>query len=139
MPDKSFEITIPFVETEDDGWHPIIEVLFYTKDIVPITFPLEFDTGADTICLDMDSCEWAFSGFDLQPQQINGIGSKRSRPGKTTNGKISLLGRDIECEILFAKMEYKTWRQGVIGRECFKIFGFGFWESSRELYVTLKL
>jgi hypothetical protein len=28
--------------------------------------------------------------------------------------------------------------QGVFGRECFKSFGFGFWEKSHELYVTVK-
>jgi len=138
MPDKSFEITIPFVETEE-GWRPIVEVRFFTKDTAPITFLLEFDTGAETICLDIDSCEWAFRGFDLQPERISGVGAKRSRPGKKTKGRINFLGQEINCEILFAKMESKTWRQGVIGRECFRIFGFGYWEASRELYATLKL
>jgi len=35
-------------------------------------------------------------------------------------------------------MQSYTWMAGVVGRDCFKPFGFGFWESARELYVTLK-
>ena len=131
---KSFEITIPFVETED-GWRPIIEVVFIKPNSPsPLMLALEFDTGADSICLSSDM-EWAFP--NLKSQKIYGVGSKRAHQGKITRGEIQLLGRTIECDILFASMRPKTWRQGVLGRECFKPFGFGFWEDARELYVSL--
>lgn len=134
MPDKSFEITIPFVETED-GWFPLIEVVFLRPDNRQLTLPLLFDTGAENICLH-PYWEWAFP--DLKPQRIHGVGKDGWIYGKSTQGRVKLLGSETDCEILFAPMLEKTWRAGLLGRDCFKSFGFGFWESARELYVTLK-
>src|SRR5713101_1510878 len=83
---KSFEITIPFVETED-GWRPIIEVVFIKPNSPsPLMLALEFDTGADSICLSSDM-EWAFPS--LKSQKIYGVGSKRAHQGKITRGEYS--------------------------------------------------
>lgn len=137
MPYKFFEHTIPFTETPD-GWFPLVPVTFIRPQRSDLTLTLLFDTGADDICLHPDN-EWAFSGFNLQPQAIEGVGSEDEAEGKKTRGKVTLLGRSLECDILFAPMRWKNWRQGVLGRSCLTAFGVGFWESARELYVTLKL
>ncbi len=121
---KSFEITIPFVETED-GWRPIIEVVFIKPNSPsPLMLALEFDTGADSICLSSDM-EWAFP--NLKSQKIYGVGSKRAHQGKITRGEIQLLGRTIECDILFAPMRQKPgdkeyWVESVLSRSAL-VFG----------------
>jgi len=135
MPDKSFERSIPFVEMPGVGWYPIIQVAFLKPNKHKLTLPLLFDTGAELICLHPD-WEWAFPS--LTDCDFAGIGG--TARGKITKGQIELFGEVIDCDIGFGPqgMQIRTWMAGVIGRECFKPFGFGFWEGARELYVTLK-
>jgi hypothetical protein len=95
---------------------------------------LLFDSGADRIVLQPS---WEDCFENLEDTVFGGLGDK-DQPGKPTTGKIRLLGQIIECDIGFTKMTERTWMQGVFGRECFKSFGFGFWEKSHELYVTVK-
>lgn len=135
MPAKSFELTIPFVEVPKVGWYPILQVVFLRPNRQRLQLPLLFDTGADQICLD-HAWQWAFP--NLRDAEFEGIGNESARPGKVTPGQIEFLNRVIDCEIGFAAMKPRTWMAGVIGRDCFKPFGFGFWENSRELYVTSK-
>jgi hypothetical protein len=93
MPDKSFDIAIPFRETED-GSYPIIDVTFIKPNTCPgLTLSLIFDTGAEDICLHQEQ-EWAFP--DLEPQLIEGIGDEQKVNGKKTKGEIELLGRVID-------------------------------------------
>jgi hypothetical protein len=134
MPEKSFEITIPFHDTED-GAYPIIDVVFIKPNTCPrLTLSLLFDTGAEDICLHSEQ-EWAFP--NLEEQLIEGVGDEKPVEGKKVRGEVEILGRIIQCDILFAKMAQKNYRQGVLGRSALRAFGFGFWEKSRELYVTL--
>ena len=135
MPDKSFERTVPFVEVKDVGWYPLIRVAFLKPNKQRLELSLLFDTGADLICLHPD-WEWAFP--NLAEFDFDGIGGNAK--GKHTLGQIELFGEVIDCDIGFGpkEMQSRTWMAGVIGRECFKSFGFGFWEGARELYVTLK-
>ena len=94
MPDKSFEITIPFVETDEDGWQPVVEVVFLRPNSPELTFSLVFDTGAEDICLSAE-CEWAFP--NLQLQLIDGVGDEAPRPGKIARGgQIRFLGRVVD-------------------------------------------
>jgi len=134
MPDKSFETTIPFVKVPGNGWQPIVEVTFLRSPEPNLTLPLLFDTGADQICL-LPSWESSFS--NLEDTEFDGLGGE-PQPGKHAQGRIRFLGRIIDCDIGFAKMKERTWMQGVFGRNCFRPFGFGFWEDAHELYVTLR-
>jgi hypothetical protein len=135
MPDKPFETTIPFVNVPGEGWYPLVELTFL-RPSGNLHLSLLFDTGADQILLH-PYWEWAFP--NLKPAKFSGIGG--SVTGKRTAGQVEFLGQTINCVIGFGpkKMEQKTWMQGVFGRDCFMPFGFGFWESSHELYVTSKL
>lgn len=133
MPAKSFETTISFVPVPGNGWQPIVQVTFLRPHGPNLTLPLLFDTGADQICL-LPSWESSFS--NLQDATFDGLGN--GQPGKLTRGRIEFLGLVIDCDIGFAKMTERTWMQGVFGRDCFKPFGFGFWERDRQLYVTAR-
>ena len=131
--DKSFEITIRFEQVAGGKWYPVVRAVF--PNAYNLRIPLLLDTGADSLVL--HPCyESMFS--DLKPQKYKGIGSEASYAGKSTKGKVVLFGRTIECEIGFVEMEWLSWRSGLLGRECLRTFGFGFWESAREFYVTLK-
>jgi len=136
MPIKSFDRTIPFVQT-DEGWQPLIQVRFLQpRTAKALTVALLFDTGADQICLHPN---WMWFFTDLTDRHFKGVGGDdKGTLGKNTFGQIEFLGQTIDCNVGFANMEEKTWMAGVIGRECFKPFGFGFWESAHEIYVTSK-
>jgi hypothetical protein len=132
---KTFERTIPFVQTFE-GPLPLLQVkLIDPRGRKALSVALLFDTGADQICLHPD---YQLFFPNLQDRNFKGMGSNKRIPGKNTRGKISLLGQIIECEIGFAPMEKRTWMAGVIGRDCFGAFGFGFWQNAGEIYVTLK-
>jgi hypothetical protein len=135
MADKSFEKTIPFVEVQGVGWYPLIKVTFLKPNKHKLSLPLLSDTGAEIICLHPD---WQHLFPGLQDTSFYGVGQDTAAQGKTTNSQIEFLGRTMDCELGFAPMRSRTWMAGVVGRECFKCFGFGFWGSARELYVTLK-
>jgi hypothetical protein len=135
MPDKSFETTIPFVQVQGGGWYPLVKVVFLKPNRRDLELTLLFDTGADQIVLHPE-WEWAFP--NLRPYKFGGIGGETD--GKNTRGQVEFCGQVIDCDIGFGpkEMERRTWMAGILGRDCFKPFGFGFWETSRELYVTLK-
>lgn len=134
-PDKSFETTIPFVEVPGDGWYPIIWVTFVRPRAPNLQLPLLLDTGADQIFLHPD---WERAFSNLKDAEFGGIGGKVR--GKNTQGQVEVFGQLIDCDVGFGpkEMESRTWMAGVLGRNCFKPFGFGFWENTRELYVTAR-
>jgi hypothetical protein len=134
MPAKSFETTIPFVKIAGNGWEPVILVTFLRPRAPNLELALLFDTGADRIVLQPS---WEDCFENLEDTTFGGLGGI-DQPGKHTAGRIQLLGQIVDCDIGFTKMTERTWMQGVFGRECFKAFGFGFWEKSHELYVTVK-
>jgi hypothetical protein len=131
--DKSFEITIKFEQVPGGMRYPIVRAIF--PDASNLRVPLLLDTGADCLVLHPDY-ESMFS--NLSPQKYKGIGSDKEYEGKSTDGKVVLFGRTIQCKIGFIKMEWLPWRSGLLGRDCLKTFGLGFWESASEFYVTLK-
>jgi hypothetical protein len=136
MLSKSFEVTIPFIHTPEGLWEPLLQVTILKPNPRKLDVPLLFDTGADQILLH-PYWEFAFP-HGLSPHTFVGIGGDVK--GKYTRGQIQLLGRTIDCNIGFGppEMAQKTWMAGILGRECFKSFGFGFWERARQLYVTAK-
>ena len=135
MPLKSFERTIPFIQVQNDGWYPIVEVVFIKVDGQRIRLPLLFDTGATQIVLHPDWA-WLFPKGDIV--EFNSVGDEQPTSGTLVRGTIEFLGQVMDCTIGFAALPKRTWMAGLFGRECFTPFGFGFWESARELYVTLK-
>lgn len=132
MLDRSFETTIDFIPV-GNTWQPVVWITFIRPKAPNLSLPLLFDTGADQICL-FPSWEPYFS--NLEDTTFYGLGDPQ--PGKHTQGQIKFLGCVIDCDIGFAKLTERTWMQGVFGRECFKPFGFGYWERDHRLYVTVK-
>jgi hypothetical protein len=116
--DKSFEITIKFAQITGGNWYPVVRAVF--PDASNLRIPLLLDTGADSLVLHPEY-ESMFSG--LTPQKYKGIGSEGDYEGSRTKGRVLLFGRTIECEIGFVKMEWLSWRSGLLGRECLRGFG----------------
>jgi hypothetical protein len=136
MPDnKSFERNIPFIHVQGNYWCPIVKVAFLSPNPRRLELYLLFDTGADHIVLHP---EWEFAFPNLKEKDYTGLSGKAK--GKTVQGQIEFYGHIIGCEIGFGpkEMERRTWMAGLFGRDCFKSFGFGFWERDRQLYVTAR-
>lgn len=130
--DRSFTEVIRFTEIPGEGWFPIVEVVFIKADGERRQLALLFDTGATQIVLRREY-QWLFpkgeiEGFDTGAGPAEGI---------LTTGKIEFLGVVTDCNVSLLPMRRRAWA-GLFGRDCFKPFGFGFWENARELYVTLK-
>ncbi len=132
---KSFDRVIPFTQAEGGEWLPIVSVAFILSDGTEYELPLLFDTAATEITLPQEFAEDFPPG---EPTKANVGGSKQAATGAVTSATIEFLGQRMTCPILLLDFPANPLFAGLFGRACFKPFGFGFWESSHELYVTLE-
>ena len=145
MPDKAFEHTIPFEQVLIGSGItislPLIEVHLLRADGSGVRLPLLFDTGASVTTLRrelyhlLDVPSWD-SGTAEPVQTAGGAAPVTAYRYQAT---LEVLGRTIQCPVNLQELPTNTLFVGLFGREAiFQQFGFGFWESSSELYVTLK-
>ena len=145
MPDKTFEHTIPFEQVIINSGNtvslPLIEVHLLRADGSRVRLPLLFDTGASVTTLRrhlyplLDVPSWD-SGL---PQDVGTAGGARPVRAYRYQARLEILGRTVQCPVNLQDLPQNPVYVGLFGREAvFQQFGFGFWESSSELYVTLK-
>ncbi len=142
MPTKDFELVIPFQNLQDPNGNtihfPIVEVTFITSANVRRTIPLLFDTGASVttlqdVCFPLLGLQRWDEGLRLDSTTASGIADVYQY-----TGTLELFGKTITCPINLMQMPRQTLWLGLLGRDTvFKEFGFGFWESTNELHVTL--
>ena len=144
MPDKAFEHTIAFEQfttpSGDTVALPLIEVNLLRAHGSSVRLPLLFDTGASVTTLRrdlyplLDVSSWD-SGTAQSVQTAGGAASVTAYRYQAT---LEVLGMTIQCPVNLQELPTNTLFVGLLGREAvFEHFGFGIWESSRELYATL--
>lgn len=142
MPTKNFEQTVQFIGAQTPHgprWWPIVEVTIIPPIGNPVSLSLLFDTGADVTTLRADC--YPFLGLSRwdegQLESSVGLGGIVNVYRYTAT--LEIWGKTIEdCPINLAPLQPNDLFSGLLGREVvFDQFGFGFWESARELYVTM--
>jgi hypothetical protein len=130
---RTFTEIIPFTYVQGEGWYPVVEVDLIKPQGGRQQLKLLFDTGATQIILRSDHEQF----FTKVEDQIYDTGAGKT-PGRIAkNQQIEFLGVTISCDIGFLPLGPRIWA-GLLGRDCFEPFGFGFWEDKHEIYVTLK-
>ena len=144
MQTRTFEHTVQFrnVEIDPGVWEslPIITVGLVQPDGSSVELPLLFDTGANVTSLRWDLypllglSSWDIGG-PIKISTANGIALAYQY-----DFTLELFGKRTTCPIRLMKgLPSDALFMGLFGREgIFQEFGFGFWESSKELYVTLQ-
>ena len=144
MQTKTFEHTVRFREVEvNPGVRksiPIVTVGLVQPNGNRIELPLFFDIGANITILRWDVYPLlGLSSWDIGTQvevtTANGIALAYQY-----EFTLELFGKRAACPVRLMKgLPSNAPFMGLLGREgIFKEFGFGFWESSKELYVTLQ-
>ena len=144
MPDKAFEQTIAFeqfpTQSGDTVRLPIIVVYLLRRDGTRTRLPLLFDTGASVTTLRrelhplLDVGSWDFGTL----QQVGTAGGAAPVTAHRYQATLEVLGRTVQCPVILMELPPNPAYLGLLGREAvFEHFGFGFWESSSELYATL--
>jgi len=140
MPTKNFEQVIQFHEAQTPNgsiWLPLVEVALISPTMGPVSLSLLFDTGASVTTLKAD----LFPLLGLQSwnegQLVPSAGLGGTLDTYRYTGTFEIWGKTIECPIHLAPLPDHPLFSGLLGREVvFNEFGFGFWESAHELYVT---
>jgi hypothetical protein len=141
MPDKSFEITLPFRSlTGTDRWLPIIPVTIFASDGSRHKFPLLFDTGAEVTYLrrELYYLFGVHSWDSGQRVTIGSVGSAQDREGYLYQSvPMQVFGRTIDSRVVLTELPENPLFLGLFGRVlAYEHFGFGFWEGTRELFAT---
>lgn len=141
MVSKDFDQTIRFREIKVGGnsiWLPIVEVVLLTNDGRRMSLPLLFDTGASCTTFRADLFPLlGLSSWDQGTPVNTDTGG-----GRTTayeyRAELEVFGKIINCPVhLLLNLPRHPLFCGLLGRDAiFEQFGFGFWESTHELYVT---
>lgn len=134
---KSFELaTIPFTYDRDTRfWYPVVRAGFLTASGVWRDLPMLFDPGSTDIVIRPIYAPLFAPGTE---DEINAVGQDLPHKALVTTSRIELFGVEGDCEIVLDRIPANACFAGLLGRKCCMPFGFGFWESARELYVTLK-
>jgi|SRR5436309_267733 len=140
MPDKSFEHVIPFHHVQPQNiWLPLVTVTLIPAQGPPVDLPLLVDTGASVTTLPHDL--YALLGVPAwdsgQPVATQTAGGPV--PVYQYQANLEFLGKTVACPIqLNSQIPQHPLFVGLFGRETiFEQFGFGFWESAHEIYITL--
>lgn len=141
MPAKNFERVIRFYEHQIPNgelkYLPLVEVTFITQTNNRISLSLLFDTGADVTTLRADFYYiLGLNSWD-QGQRLDVAGIGGSAEAYEYTATLEILGKIISCPIHLVQMPPNPLINGLLGRDTvFNEFGFGFWENTRELFVT---
>lgn len=144
MPDRAFEHTLRFHQFQMDMggtvWLPLITVYLVQADGNRVGLSLMLDTGASVTTLRHDLYpllgvpSWDSGELEatLTAGGENPVAAYRYR------ATLEFLGRVVQCPVHLQVLPQNTPYLGLFGREqIFQEFGFGFWERTHELYVTL--
>jgi hypothetical protein len=141
MVSKDFERTIRFYEARDQNgnpvWLPIVEVTLLVPGGGRIDLALFFDTGASVTTLRAD----LYHILGLQSWDQGQLVSTATGGGIVDAYKymasLDIFGKLIQCPVhLLQTFPYHPLYCGLLGRDTiFKEFGFGFWESTNELWA----
>jgi hypothetical protein len=142
MVSKNFEQTIRFHEIHvlpgNSIWLPLVEVILLTQGCKRIALSLYFDTGASVTTLRADQ----YPLLGLHSWNQGTPVAKDTGGGRVTDyeyrADVEVFGKIINCPIhLSQTLRTPPLFCGLLGRDTiFENFGFGFWESAHELYVT---
>jgi hypothetical protein len=142
MPSKNFERTVKFYEAKtNDGtsvWLPLVSVTLITSTNTRVSLSLLFDTGASVTSLRADLYPLlGLRSWDEGLKITTGTGGGEVDAYQYT-ATIEVFGKNIQCPIhLLPKLPYHPLFCGLLGRDSvFNEFGFGFWESTHEVFVT---
>lgn len=141
MPSKDFERTVQFRKCKDHNgslaWLPLVEIILITSRNTRVTLPLLFDTGATatTLCKDLHPMlglqSWD-EGLEVKAVSSNGL-TKAYR----YSAELEVFGVPIKSPIHLMDIPSTPLYCGLLGRDTvFDNFGFGFWESTHELFIT---
>jgi len=144
MPTKDFEQTIKFYSFSDATGKtisfPLVTVNLIQTGGARITLPFLFDTGASVTSLRWDLYPLiGVSSWDAGAlQQSQTAGGEAPVDAYRYDGIVlEVFGKVLSCPINLIKMPHHPLFVGLLGRETvFQEFGFGFWESTKELHVT---
>jgi hypothetical protein len=146
MPDKSFEHVIPFTQFQNQQgfpvWLPLVTVTVIHPNGQGVDLAMVFDTGASVTTLRHDLAPllglaaWDVGGEAAAGQSATAGGDAPALYYQYP-GTIQFLGRTTACPINLMQLGPGPY-MGLFGRQqVFDQFGFGFWESAREIYVTM--
>ena len=140
METKNFEHSLRFTRIPSGGqiyWLPIVSVGLI-RPTNSVSLALLFDTGASVTTLRADL--YPLLGLNSWDQgvkvKVAGVGGLTSN--YRYNVTLEVFGKQIDCPIHLAdRLQKNPYYSGLLGRDTiFKEFGFGFWESLHELYIT---
>jgi hypothetical protein len=141
METKDFENSVQFTRVNSGGqtyWLPLVNVDLIQPTGNAVSLSLLFDTGASVTTL--SATLYPFLGLSSWDEgvkvEVVGIGGKVSN--YRYNVTLEVFGKRIDCPIDLAQtLAPNPLFVGLLGRDTiFKEFGFGFWESIHNLYVT---
>jgi hypothetical protein len=136
---KAFGHTLPFQTPNGTQFYPIVVVTMTGSLGRAVSVPLLFDTGASVITLrhELHSLVGARSWTKGQKGTSATAGGKKRVTYYQFHADVSFLGKTINCPVNLMRMQVNPLWMGLCGRAAFmEQYGFGFWESARELYVT---
>ena len=140
---NNFEQVVRFYEARQDPngpsiWLPLVDVTLITPAKSQVSLPLLFDTGASVTTLRAD----LYPTLGLQSWDQGKKVETATAGGKKIvyqyNYTLEIFGKTIDCPIhLSSELPKHPLFVGLLGRDTvFNGFGFGFWESTHELYIT---
>jgi len=143
MPVKNFEQVVRFYEARQNSngpsiWLPLVDVTLITPANSRVSLSLLFDTGASVTTLRAD----LYPLLGLQSWDQGKRIESSTAGGPTTVYQyiytLEIFGKTIDCPInLTSQLPCHPLFVGLLGRDTvFNEFGFGFWESTHELYIT---
>jgi Aspartyl protease len=141
---KTFDRSLKFLPVQDETgqsfWFPVVSVDLVQPSGTRISLPLLFDTGASITTLRYDLYPiLGLSSWDAgKAQQNSTAGSEAPVTAYRYEGiRLEVFGKMITCPVNLMKLPPNPLFVGLLGRDTvFAEFGFGFWESSKELFVT---
>lgn len=144
MVNKTFEHTIQFynVNTHSGAsiWLPLINVSLIQPSGNRVSLSLLFDTGASRTTLRHDLypllglTSWN-SGI---AQHVSTAGGANPVEAYQYQATFEFFGKIVQCPVNLQQLPDNPLFVGLFGRDqIFQEFGFGFWERTRELYITL--
>lgn len=142
MPTKSFERVVRFFECEDSNGRsirlPLVDVTLITPANSRVSLSLLFDTGASVTTLRADLYPLlGLQSWDQGQRVATDTAASARAVAYRYTTTLEIFGKSIVCPIQLMQMPSNPMFTGLLGRDTvFKEFGFGFWESANEIYVT---